>query len=111
MRRPTECDSRARFWNCRRARVRRAETPSRRPFSRELPLRRRVQRWAQQDRARRAPIGGAELLELGFAGPALGRALARIRAAFLDHRVNGRDEALALARELLRSRAQADRGD
>jgi hypothetical protein len=74
-------------------------------------LRRRVQRWAQQDRARRAPIGGAELLELGFAGPALGRALARIRAAFLDHRVNGRDEALALARELLRSRSQADRGD
>jgi len=74
-------------------------------------LRRRVQRWAQQDRARRAPIGGAELLELGFAGPALGRAHARIRAAFLDHRVNGRDEALALARELLRSRSQADRGD
>jgi len=66
--------------------------------------RRRVQRWAQQDRARRAPIGGAELVELGFAGPALGRALARIRAAFLDRRVSTRDEALALARELLRSR-------
>lgn len=67
-------------------------------------LRRRTQRWAQQDRSRRAPISGAELAEIGFAGPALGRALARVRAAFLDRRVTTREEALALARELLRSR-------
>lgn len=68
------------------------------------PLRRRVQRWALEDRGRRAPVGGADLVALGFSGPAVGRALARIRTAFLDRRVAGRDEALALARELLRRR-------
>jgi tRNA nucleotidyltransferase (CCA-adding enzyme) len=72
-------------------------------------LRRRVQRWASEDRARRTPLNGTDLLELGFAGPAVGRALARIRAAFLDRRVSGRDEALALARELLRRRAAPGR--
>ena len=73
-------------------------------------LRRRVQRWAREDRGRRGPIGGSDLLELGFSGPAVGRALARIRAAFLDRRVAGRDEALALARELLRRRSPGTRG-
>lgn len=73
-------------------------------------LRRRVQRWAREDRSRRSPLGGSELLELGFSGPAVGRALARIRAAFLDRRVAGREEALALARELLRRRAPGKRG-
>jgi hypothetical protein len=68
------------------------------------PLRRRVQRWALEDRGRRAPVGGADLVALGFSGPAVGRALARIRTAFLDRRVAGREEALALARELLRRR-------
>jgi tRNA nucleotidyltransferase (CCA-adding enzyme) len=75
--------------------------------SAEPPQRRRVQRWALEDRGRRAPVGGADLVALGFSGPAVGRALARIRAAFLDRRVDGRDEALALARELLRRRGAA----
>jgi hypothetical protein len=64
-------------------------------------LRRRIERWAREDRGRRIPVGGSDLLELGFAGPALGRALARIRAAYLDRRVADRGEALDLARELL----------
>jgi hypothetical protein len=73
----------------------------------EPALRRRVQRWACEDRGRRSPIAGADLLALGFSGPSVGRALARIRAAFLDRRVAGRDEALALARELARRRSPA----
>ena len=64
--------------------------------------RRRIERWAREDRGRRSPVGGSELVELGFSGPAVGRALARIRAAYLDHRVADRAEALALARELRR---------
>lgn len=66
------------------------------------PLRRRVVRWAAEDRARRPPVGGAELVELGLAGPEVGRALARLRAAYLDGRVRSREEALALAAELAR---------
>jgi tRNA nucleotidyltransferase (CCA-adding enzyme) len=65
-------------------------------------LRRRIERWAREDRGRRSPLGGSDLVELGFSGPAVGRALARIRAAFLDHRVADRGEALALALELRR---------
>jgi tRNA nucleotidyltransferase (CCA-adding enzyme) len=72
-------------------------------------LRRRVQRWACEDRARRSPISGTDLLELGFSGPAVGRALARVRVSYLDRRVSGRDEALALARELLRRRSPGRR--
>jgi tRNA nucleotidyltransferase (CCA-adding enzyme) len=68
-------------------------------------LRRRIERWAREDRGRRLPVGGADLVELGLSGPAVGRALARIRAAYLDRRVADRGEALALARELLRGRA------
>jgi tRNA nucleotidyltransferase (CCA-adding enzyme) len=65
-------------------------------------LRRRIERWAREDRGRRSPLGGADLVALGFAGPAVGLALARVRAAFLDRRVVDREEALALARELRR---------
>jgi hypothetical protein len=36
----------------------------------------------------------------GLAGPAVGQALARIRAAYLDGALRSREEALALAREL-----------
>jgi predicted translin family RNA/ssDNA-binding protein len=39
---------------------------------------------------------------LGLDGPAVGRALARIRAAHLDRAVRTREEALALAREIAR---------
>ncbi len=63
-------------------------------------LRRRIERWAREDRGRRSPLGGSDLVELGFSGPAVGRALSRIRAAFLDRRVADKSEALALARAL-----------
>jgi len=66
--------------------------------------RRRVVRWAAEDRARRVPVTGQDLLEIGLSGPAVGRALARIRAAFLDGAVANREEALALAREIGRPR-------
>ncbi len=62
--------------------------------------RRRVARFAEQDRGRRAPIGGADLVAVGLSGPEIGRALARIRIAFLDGGVRTREEAIALAREL-----------
>ena len=68
----------------------------------EPALRRRIERWAREDRGRRSPLGGSDLVGLGFSGPAVGSALARIRAAFLDRRVADRGEALALARELRR---------
>jgi tRNA nucleotidyltransferase (CCA-adding enzyme) len=64
------------------------------------PERRRVQRWAREDRASAPPVGGRDLLALGLEGPAVGAALARLRAAWLDREVRSRDDALALAREL-----------
>jgi tRNA nucleotidyltransferase (CCA-adding enzyme) len=75
------------------------------------PIRRRIQRWANEDRARRLPVTGRELTELGIAGPEVGRALARIRTAYLDGALANREEALALARELAAGRApQRGRG-
>jgi tRNA nucleotidyltransferase (CCA-adding enzyme) len=68
-------------------------------------LRRRIVRYAEEDRGRRAPLGGDDLIGLGLEGPAVGRVLARIRAAYLDGAVRNRDEALALARELAHRRA------
>jgi len=62
--------------------------------------RRRIQRFALEDRHRRIPVTGEDLVAEGLAGPQLGRALARIRAGVLDGAVRGREEALALAREL-----------
>jgi tRNA nucleotidyltransferase (CCA-adding enzyme) len=61
---------------------------------------RRIARWAREDRGRRPPLTGSDLVALGLAGPDVGRALARVRAAWLDGAVKSRDEALALAREL-----------
>ena len=73
--------------------------------------RRRVARFAAEDRQRRAPGTGADLLPLGLSGPELGRALARIRATFLDGGVRSREEAIALARELgARRRSRPGRG-
>ena len=63
------------------------------------PTRRRIVRYACEDRARRAPVSGGDLVAMGLSGPAVGRALARIRAAFLDGNVGTRDDALALSRE------------
>jgi tRNA nucleotidyltransferase (CCA-adding enzyme) len=72
--------------------------------------RRRVTRFAEQDRGRRPPVSGSDLVPLGLAGPELGRALARIRAAFLDGELRTREEAVALARELgARRRARTSR--
>jgi tRNA nucleotidyltransferase (CCA-adding enzyme) len=66
------------------------------------PLRRRVIRWAAEDRERRLPITGRDLSAAGFEGPLLGDALARVRAAYLDGEVANREEAMALAREIAR---------
>ena len=71
--------------------------------------RRRIERWAREDRGRRPPLGGADLVELGLAGAEVGRALQRVRSAWLDGTVKSRDEALALAAELARRRAAARR--
>jgi len=62
--------------------------------------RRRIARWFREDRMRRLPVTGADLVAAGVTGPAVGAALSRIRSAFLDGAVRGRDDALALAREV-----------
>lgn len=69
-------------------------------------LRRRIARWAREDRSRRLPVNGRDLLAIGLEGPAVGRALLRIRTAVLDGAVGNREEALALALELSRRRAR-----
>jgi tRNA nucleotidyltransferase (CCA-adding enzyme) len=72
--------------------------------------RRRVVRFASEDRGRRPPVSGADLVALGLRGAEIGRALGRIRAAYLDGGVRSREEAVALARELsARRRASAAR--
>jgi tRNA nucleotidyltransferase (CCA-adding enzyme) len=43
------------------------------------------------------PLDGRDLVALGFRGPAVGRGLARVRAAVLDGEVSSRAEALARA--------------
>jgi tRNA nucleotidyltransferase/poly(A) polymerase len=67
-------------------------------------VRRRIVRFASEDRSRRLPINGDDLVSAGLEGPAIGRALARIRIAYLDGTVGDRNEALALAREFRRRR-------
>jgi tRNA nucleotidyltransferase (CCA-adding enzyme) len=69
--------------------------------------RRCIARFALEDRTRRAPVDGADLLELGLEGPALGRVLDRVRIAYLDGALRDRDEAIALARELARTPSAA----
>lgn len=70
----------------------------------EAGLRRRIARFAADDRHRKPPVSGADLTEAGLSGPTVGRALERIRAAWLDGAVRSRDEALALAAEVARRR-------
>ena len=65
-------------------------------------MRRRVARYASDDRHRRAPVTGDDLVAAGLAGPTIGRALERIRAAYLDGALRSREEALALAQEVAR---------
>jgi len=76
-------------------------------------LRRRIQRYAQEDRLAALPINGDDLVAIGMRGPEVGRALARIRVAFLDRAVRNREEALALAREFARParKKRARRGE
>ncbi len=70
-------------------------------FAYAPPLsRRRLLRWALEDRTRRPPVSGADLVAAGLSGPVVGAALARIRLAWLDGALRTRDEAIALAREL-----------
>ncbi|MBM4384609.1 MAG: CCA tRNA nucleotidyltransferase [Deltaproteobacteria bacterium] len=64
------------------------------------PLRARIDRHASVDRHVALPVGGDDLVALGLAGPEVGRAIARIRAAVLDREVTTRGEALLLAREV-----------
>jgi hypothetical protein len=72
-------------------------------------LARRIARWAAEDRGRPLPVDGRDLLAAGLDGPAVGRALARIRLALLDGELASREEALALAAELAR-RARPRKG-
>jgi hypothetical protein len=65
-------------------------------------MRRRVTRYASDDRHRRPPVTGDDLVAAGLAGPTIGRALERIRAAYLDGALRSREEALALAQEVAR---------
>ncbi len=61
-------------------------------------------RWSRDARGLELAIGGADLVAAGIApGPAIGRALAAVRAAVLDHRVDGRDAQLALALDVARA--------
>ncbi|MCP5039874.1 MAG: hypothetical protein GY944_02520 [bacterium] len=70
-------------------------------------LRRRIVRWAAEDRERRIPVTGRDLVAAKIQGKTVGVALARIRAGYLDGEVANREEALALAREIdRRSRSQ-----
>jgi tRNA nucleotidyltransferase (CCA-adding enzyme) len=68
-------------------------------------VRRRIARFAREDRHRRLPVSGGDLTTLGLEGPAIGKALDRIRSAVLDGVVSSREEALSLAREVGRRRA------
>lgn len=73
------------------------------------PARRRIVRWAAEDRGKRSPVSGNDLTGIGLSGPAVGRALARIRSGFLDGAIANREEALALAREVSRQRSPGPR--
>jgi len=68
----------------------------------DVAVRRRILRWGAEDRRRRAPVSGGDLVEIGLQGEDVGQALARIRAAFLDGELLNREEALALAAEIAR---------
>jgi tRNA nucleotidyltransferase (CCA-adding enzyme) len=57
-----------------------------------------VEAWWRHGRDLRLAVDGSDLVRAGVApGPAVGRALAAVRSAVLDGRVDGRDAQLALA--------------
>jgi tRNA nucleotidyltransferase (CCA-adding enzyme) len=62
-----------------------------------------VARWWVEWRDAAPPVGGADLVGAGVPpGPAIGRALREVRAAWLDGRVRDRDALLALGLEVAR---------
>ena len=65
-------------------------------------VRRKIVRWAREDRQRRTGLTGNDLRSMGLEGPSIGRVLARVRVAYLDGAVASREDALTLARELAR---------
>ncbi len=69
----------------------------------EASERRRVGRYAAEDRHRTVPLSGDDLRELGFRGPAIGAVLARLRHLYLDGRWREPEVGLALGREIQRS--------
>lgn len=63
-----------------------------------------VGEWWRTARGLELAVGGADLVSAGIApGPAIGRALAAVRAAVLDGEVDGRDAQLALALDVARA--------
>ena len=72
----------------------------------DTPVRRRILRWGAEDRRRRVPVTGDDLVEAGLEGALVGRSLARIRSGFLDGEIANREEALAVAQELARRSAR-----
>lgn len=58
-------------------------------------VRARILAHAEKERSLTLPLDGRDLIALGFRGPAVGRALLRVRAAVLDGEVGSRAEALA----------------
>jgi tRNA nucleotidyltransferase (CCA-adding enzyme) len=72
-------------------------------------MRRRITRYASDDRHRRPPVTGDDLVAAGLAGPSVGRALERIRSAYLDGALRTREEALALAQEMARRQRRSKR--
>ncbi len=62
-----------------------------------------VERWWERDRDRRADVDGSDLVAAGIApGPAIGRALAAVRAAVLDGAIENRESQLQLALRVAR---------
>jgi tRNA nucleotidyltransferase (CCA-adding enzyme) len=77
--------------------------------SAEPATRRRLVRWAREDRAVVVPVTGEDLVGLGLRGPAVGAVLAQLRVFWLDRAVRDREELLALAVELSRQAPPARR--
>ena len=65
-------------------------------------VRRRIARYSTEDRYSRIPVTGSDLTGIGLTGPSVGRALERIRVAYLDGTLRTREEALSVAREIAR---------
>jgi len=109
---------RVRAWSSRLRQLERRLAASRRPSADDAALaplppeerlaaaaqvnaaqRRRILAHARRERELELPVSGRDLTAQGLAGPAVGRALARVRAAVLDGRVRTREEALLVALE------------